>query len=618
MCGLIFLYKQGLEDKTFVDTAHRSLSKIEHRGPDDKGIWCGNSVVIGHRRLSIIDLAASCQPMTDISDRFILTYNGEIYNFKDLRNSLKSQWNFKTNGDTEVVLAGLTLYGEKFLNRMQGMWALALWDNQEKRLLISRDRIGKKPLYYQSDTNEFSCASELNALACLFFSQWQEDMDSTADYLRYGYYLPGTTAYKNVYEVLPGHVLKWQPGSQPEQTPYWSLSIGNFSGSKKQACKILRKSLIRAVERRLVADVEVGAFLSGGVDSSLIVSILNKELGILPKTFTIGFAEKSYDEREYADCVARINKTEHFEQLFENWNRDELITLILKYAGQPFSDSSLLPTSMVSKLASNHVKVVLSGDGGDELFSGYQRYQARALLRWYTRLPKSLKQNTEKLIKSMPEPMSHHSHSLLKKAHLFLDIVNRQHDETPYVAPVLYAHENFKKLVPDLADKGHSPPGLPLETSKDSITEMMAADALIYLPQDIMTKVDRASMSHSLEARAPFLDKDVVELAFSLPRTWHRRGLRGKRMLYESFQDLLPNNIWFRRKQGFGVPIHQWFREELGIHLMELTGQMDTPFKTSFIKDMLCIHQTGKRDHGYRLWNIYVYLLWKKQSWQTS
>ncbi|QTA81902.1 Asparagine synthetase [Desulfonema limicola] len=613
MCGLIFLYKKGEDDKTLLNMAEGSLAEIEHRGPDDKGIWQGQSVVAGHRRLSIIDLAASRQPMLDPLGRFILTYNGEIYNFRELKKSLESRWNFRTSGDTELVLAGLILYGESFLNRMEGMWALALWDNQEKNLLLSRDRIGKKPLFYQYDNNAFSCASELNALTRLSFSPWQEDIDSTADYLRYGYYLPGTTAYKKVYEVLPGHVLKWHPGSEPDQHPFWSLSIGHFSGTKKHACKILRETLIRAVERRLVADVEVGAFLSGGIDSSLIVSILSKELGINSKTFTIGFKEKSYDERKYASQVALLCATDHFEQRFENWDRDKLITLILKYAGQPFSDSSLLPTSMVSELASKKVKVVLSGDGGDELFSGYQRYQARALLRWYSRLPKALQENIKKLVQSFPEPVSHHSRSFFKKAHLFIDIVNRQHDETPYIAPLLYSNEVFQKLAPDLTGKGHAPPGLPPETSEDSLQEMMAADTLIYLPQDIMTKVDRASMAHSLEARAPFLDKEVVELAFSLPRTWHRRGFRGKRMLYDSFHDLLPNEIWYRRKQGFGVPIHQWFRGELGIQLIDLAEQMNTLLNVGFIKDMLHIHQSGKRDHGYRLWNIYIYLMWRHQ-----
>ncbi len=611
MCGLIFSYKKGIHKQVLVETASRSLDKMRHRGPDDQGIWSSLNTVIGHLRLSIIDLSGSRQPMIDPGERFILAYNGEVYNYKELRAKLESKWEFKTNGDTEVILAGLILYGDTFLMQMEGMWALSFWDSQTQSLILSRDRMGKKPLFYQLENNDFSCASELNSLRCFCASPWQEDLDSTADYLRYGYFLPGTTIYKGVKEVLPGHVLKWTPGGQVDQKPFWSLQIGKFVGSKKQACQQLRETLIQSVERRLVSDVEVGAFLSGGIDSSLIVSILVSELGKKIKTFTIGFKEKSYDESEYARQVALKFDTDHFKKQFDHWDRDTLISLILDHVGQPFSDSSLLPTSMVSQVASEKVKVVLSGDGGDEMFSGYQRYQARALLRWYTRLPNIAKKNIENLVRVFPEPMAHHSRSLMKKAHLFIDIVNRQHDETPYVTPILYTHRDFNILVPDLKGRGHPPPGLPRETCENTIQEMMAADALIYLPQDIMTKVDRASMAHSIEARAPFLDREVVELAFSLPVHWHRRGIKGKRMLNETFSDLLPDTIWNRRKQGFGVPIHQWFRADLGDHLVQLLEENHSPLNISEVKNMLMTHKAGKRDHGYRLWNIYIYLIWR-------
>ncbi len=618
MCGIIYAYRQGADETTLRRAAAQALTKLAHRGPDDDGLWCKPPIVIGHRRLAILDLATSRQPMIDPSQRYVLTYNGEVYNYKELRNSLESVWAFRTRGDTEVVLAGLVLYGEGFLNRMEGMWALAFWDDKDRTLLLSRDRMGQKPLCYKAEQQGFACASELGALASLSPNRWEEDLDSTADYLRYGYYLPGTTAYKQVYEVLPGHLLTWRPGSKNgvEQRAFWSLASKRFTGSKQQAADILKDVLIRAVKRRLIADVEVGALLSGGVDSSLIVAIVSTIFQIPLKTFTIGFSEASYDERHYAEKVACFCGTDHYAHCFRDWDQERLTWLIVHHAGQPFADSSLLPTSLVSELASQQVKVVLSGDGGDELFSGYQRYQARAILRWYTRLPKFFRNNTEALIKAIPEPMSHHSRSLLKKAHLFRDIVNRQQDETPYIAPLLYAQKDFAQLAPDLVSRGHTPPGLPAETCPDSIEEMMRADTLIYLPQDILTKVDRASMASSLEARSPFLDSDVVELAFSLPRRWHRRGFRGKRMLHESCSALLPESVWFRRKQGFGVPIHQWFRHELGQALEELVGQSDAPVNADYVREMLRIHRAGQRDHGYRLWNIYIYLLWRHQRWQ--
>ena len=619
MCGFIYIYKEGKDDAALRKIANRALSRISHRGPDEEGLWCHSPCVIGHRRLSIIDIDSSRQPMLDPAKRYILAYNGEVYNFKELREGLKSRWNFHTQGDTEVVLAGLILHGESFLRRMEGMWAINLWDNEKKILLLARDRMGKKPLYYQQGNGGMACASELNALACLSSSPWLEDLDSTADYLRFGYYLPGTTAYQQVYEVLPGHVLTWSPRDNIQQKPYWSLSIGGFLRSKQKAYALLRELLFQAVKRRLIADVEVGAFLSGGIDSSLIVSILSKKLCIKPKTFTIGFRETSYDERKYASHVARLACTDHFDECFEDWDREQLTSLILNNVGQPFADSSLLPTAMVSRVASRQVKVVLSGDGGDELFSGYQRYQARALLRWYARLPHILRKNIDRLIKSIPEPMAHHSGSLLKKAHLFLDIVNRENSTTPYVAPVLYSKDDFELLAPELKKAGHTPPALPAESREDSLLEMMAADALVYLPQDILVKVDRASMAYSLEARAPFLDHAVVELAFSIPRSWHRRGASGKRMLRETFRDLLPNLVWRRRKQGFGVPIHSWFRGDLAGILLDLLGQLKTPLEMSYINQMLMDHRNGRRDHGNRLWNIYIYLRWLSQRpWQTS
>ena len=612
MCGIALIYSKSICREDQKRMMQQALKRMQHRGPDDEGIWQGQDITIGHRRLSIIDLSGSRQPMQDLSGRYILTYNGEIYNYKELRSGLEDIWNFQTEGDTEVLLVGLIAKGVSFLEHLEGMWAFSLWDNVEKHLLLCRDRMGKKPLYFHQMQNEFTCASEIPTLACLQNQTWEEDLDSTADYLRYGYYLPGTTAYKNVKEVLPGHVLDWSPGAEEKQTPYWSLSLTPFQGDHKQACKKLRHLLIWAVERRLVADVEVGAFLSGGVDSSLIVSILTKELGVSPKTFTIGFQERSYDERQYAQQVAEECGTDHYMEVLEDWDRDKLTNLVLNNVGQPFADSSLLPTALVSSVAASHVKVALSGDGGDELFSGYQRYQARAILRWYTRLPGFCRGGIAKAVRSLPEPMAHHSRSLLKKAHLFQDIVDRLDEETPYIAPVLYDKKTFATLLPDLVGRGHQPPGLPERCDIDDIQQMMAADATIYLPQDILLKVDRATMSCSLESRAPFLDRTIVDFAFSLPRSWHRHGMQGKRMLYDSLRANLPENIWKRRKQGFGVPVHNWFHDQLGDEFEELIQTTSTPIDAKNVSMMLARHRKGQRDFGHHLWSIYIFLIWRQ------
>jgi asparagine synthase (glutamine-hydrolysing) len=611
MCGIALLFDKQLSADEQRARMQAALIAQQHRGPDDQGVWQSAGISLGHRRLSIIDQAGSKQPMVSTDSRYVLSFNGEIYNYQELRPDLEGEWSFQTHGDTEVLLAGLVLRGTAFIDRMEGMWAFALWDNQEQRLLLCRDRMGKKPLYYQTDGSSLACASELPALRRLVGQAWAEDLDATADFLSHGYYLPGTTAYQGVKELLPGHLLAWSPGQPYAEQPYWSLRIASFPGSQEDAAAELRTRLVRAVRRRMVADVEVGAFLSGGVDSSLVVSIMCAELGVRPKTFTIGFKERSYDEREFAGQIAAQRGTDHHVKVLESWDRAHLTSLILNNVGQPFADSSILPTSMVSQLAASKVKVALSGDGGDELFSGYQRYQARSILRWYLRLPKPLRSGAEKLIRALPEPMAHHSRSLIKKAHLFQDIVNRIEDETPYFAPVLYAKAHYRRLFPELAERGKALPQLPAAANADDIQQMMAADALIYLPQDILVKVDRASMCWALEARAPFLDRDVVELAFSLPRSWHRSGLSGKQMLKLACGDLLPANIWSRRKQGFGVPIHDWFRKELGQELEELLAKDSGPLCRTEVLRLLEQHRQGVRDHGYRLWSLYIYLLWR-------
>jgi asparagine synthase (glutamine-hydrolysing) len=611
MCGIALLFDQNLPADEQKAKMQAALKAMEHRGPDDDGLWQGHGMSIGHRRLSIIDQSGSKQPMISPDGRYILSFNGEIYNYQELRPALEGDWKFNTHGDTEVLLAGLIKYGTAFIDRMEGMWAFALWDTQEHRLLLCRDRMGKKPLYYQAKGSCIACASELPTLQRLAKRPWQEDVDASADFFRHGYYLPGSTAYQGVHELRPGHLLEWLPGKNYAEQPYWSLRIRSFHGSKEDAAAELRSRLVQAVRRRMVADVEVGAFLSGGVDSSLVVSIMCAELGVHPKTFTIGFQDRSYDEREFAEQMAKRLGTDHYVRVLDSWDRAQLTRLILNNVGQPFADSSLLPTFMVSQLAASKVKVALSGDGGDELFSGYQRYQARAILRCYLRLPQGLRSGVEKLIRAMPEPMAHHSRSLIKKAHLFQDIISRIEDETPYFAPVLYPQEQYRCLFPELAGRGKARPQLPAEADADDIQRMMAADALIYLPQDILLKVDRASMGCSLEARAPFLDRDVVELAFSLPRTWHRSGMSGKKMLRLACGDLLPAPIWNRRKQGFGVPIHDWFRKELGQEFEDLLTKDSGPICAAEALSLLRQHRHGQRDHGHRLWSLYIYLLWR-------
>jgi asparagine synthase (glutamine-hydrolysing) len=618
MCGIAFAFRPELDGHALSRHMERCLAAMAHRGPDGHGLTGDDtSWSMGHRRLAVIDPEGSPQPFRDVTGRYQLTYNGELYNYKSLRKQLEDHWSFRSLGDVEVVLAGLCLHGPSFLDRMEGMWALALWDSTERSLLLVRDRMGQKPLYYQCDGHRFACASELNALRALSWFAWQEDMRSTADYLRYGYYLPGTTAYGGVREVLPGHWLRWKVDAAPIQKPYWILRPGGFDRSRSEAMDLLRYRLIEGVRRRLVADVEVGALLSGGVDSSLIVGIVRHHLKQSIKTFTMGFSDASFDERPFARRIARHFHTRHYEECLDLDDRGRLVDLVLKHMGQPFADGSLLPTALVCAMAARQVKVVVSGDGGDELFSGYQRYLARVLLRWYTRLPKALRSLGQRMLFAFPEPDVHHSVSVLKKAHLFMDVAERMEQEQPYVAPLYYTQSDLCRLIPDACRCGHQPPGMEYRTRLDDLHRMMTSDALIYLPQDILAKVDRASMAFSLEARSPFLDRRVVELAFAMPRQWHRIGWKAKRMLRDSFRADLPEWIWRRRKHGFGIPVHQWFRSGLQVHLKALLEETDHPLNRSFVNDVLASHVSGRRDQGQRLWQIYTYLLWRGNApWQ--
>ena len=402
------------------------------------------------------------------------------------------------------------------------------------------------------------------------------------------------------------------------QQAYWRLSPGGFTGRRREGCQRLREALITGVRQRLVADVEVGALLSGGIDSSLVTAIIRRLLRRPLKTFTMGFGDASFDERTYARKMALACGTQHFEGYLDLDDTEDLIDLVLLRSGQPFADSSMLPTALLSQLTARHVKVALSGDGGDELFGGYQRYLARTLLRWYTRLPAELKKTARRTIGVFPEPGAHHSASLIKKAHLFVDASARMEDETPYIAPLAYSTVNLGRLLPDLCRQGHPPPMMPGESTLEDLQRMMVADALVYLPQDILAKVDRASMAFSLEVRSPFLDRRAVELAFAMPRQWHRWGFLGKRMLRNTFNDLLPSWVWRRRKHGFGVPLQRWFRSGMQSRLGDLLEETTSPLDRRFVRQMIVAHTAGRRDHGQRLWQLYIYLRWLgNKPWQS-
>lgn len=615
MCGFSFLYNSNYTAAKLKASCSTSIQMMDRRGPDSSGVEVLDHAGLGHSRLSIVGLTDSSQPMIAPEGRYALTYNGEIYNYRELRTSLSEKWDFRTTGDTEVLLAGLIVEGESFLGRLEGMWAFAFWDRKLQKLLLCRDRMGKKPLYYFHDIEGLGAASELPALNMLAGRKWQEDLDTTADYFRYGYPLPGATFFKNVWELSPGCCLTWSPGEAPLIGRYWSPRITKYQGDYQAAVEDLRVRLTEAVGRRLVADVKVGTFLSGGVDSSVITAIGSRLTGAQLESFTIGFSDSAYDESAFAKRTANYLGVKNHTALVDNLRFEAFEEVLLERIGQPFHDSSLVPTSAVCELASSQVKVALSGDGADELFGGYQRYRARKILNIYMGLPVAARKAMRVMVEKLPEPDSHHSRSILKKLHLFMNVVDRREAEQPYIAPCFFSQEHYSKIFPELVSMGKhfDRPWSGSENLSD-IKQMMLSDSFVYLPQDILTKVDRASMHSSIEARAPFLDSSVVELALSLPVEWTHGWTYSKKIIASAFSDYLPSELWKRNKQGFAVPISRWFREELGASLERLLEMSLSPvINVRVVKQLLNAHRSGHADYGYRLWLVYVYLLWRSK-----
>lgn len=612
MCGILFGFDPCMNHSLIEYRSTEALQRIKHRGPNEGKILVHGDAVLGHRRLSIIDLKSSSQPMLSPDNRYSIAYNGEIYNYKSLRESLKAKWCFQTAGDTEVLFAGILTEGEIFLNKVQGMWAFFIWDSYAKQLFGARDRMGKKPFYYYENKKSLYIASELNAIKYLLGNErLNEDETSTIDYFKYGFYMPGKTAYKDIKELKPGHILNWEYQNQGHEKRYWNISLNNRGRSQDNDEK-LRALLIQAVKDRLVADVKVGAFLSGGIDSSLITAIASQSIDDALETFTIKFSDNGYDESKFASKIAAMFKTNHHEKSIDKFAPDLAFELLNNHIGQPFGDSSILPTALVSQLAAEHVKVVLSGDGADELFSGYQRYTARSILRWYSRVPKQLRNVAVKAISKMPELQVHHSKSLLKKMQVFLKNYSGDGLNDPYVAPRMFTDFEIKELLPGYPGVDHKASQYEISVDMpDSISEMMYKDAMIYLPQDILQKVDRASMASGVEVRAPFLDSRIVEYAFSLTISSHRNILSGKQMIKRAFKDELPREIWSRRKQGFSVPVTSWFREGMGDLLLELLNGVHCQLNKDYILLLLTNNNKKISDEGFRLWTILSYLIWK-------
>lgn len=650
MCGLAgFLTNDPTLLSKTEDILSAMTDSISHRGPNDSGVWfdVGVGIALGHRRLSIVDLStAGHQPMISASGRYVIAFNGEIYNHLELRldldGSIKS-WNWRGHSDTETLLAGFEIWGiENTLKKAVGMFAISLWDRQENTLILARDRVGEKPLYYGFQKNTFLFGSELKAFKLHPDFLGQIDRDALCSYLRYCYIPAPQSIYKGIHKLLPGTFLKVKLGGggcNQVLTPnsYWSLdetclrAIENpFQGTDKEAIQTLDSQLKNSIELQALADVPVGAFLSGGVDSSAIVSIMQANSMKKINTFSIGFQEAAFNEAVHAASVAKYLGTDHVELYITSEDALKVMPLLCKIYDEPFADSSQIPTYLVSQLARKSVTVALSGDGGDELFCGYNRYLLANSWPKIEFLPYAARKAVGHLIKSVPPVVWD---ELFGKIGTLGPFPSNMADKLGKLAKHLVRVGDMNQLYGSLVSTIEDPESIVLGAStsgvnllgdykslsfRDAKERMMFLDAMTYLPDDILVKVDRASMSNSLETRVPFLDHRVIELAWRLPVEMKVRQGQSKWILRQVLYQYVPKNLIERPKVGFSIPLGEWLRGPLREWAEELLSakrlSQEGFFDHNAVSKIWHDHLRGKENHESLLWCLLMFQAWLEGS----
>jgi asparagine synthase (glutamine-hydrolysing) len=632
MCGIagIFSFKRSLGADQLGALAGRMNDALVHRGPDDHGVWVDaeQGMALAHRRLSIIDLSPEGhQPMVSASNRYIISFNGEIYNYRDLRTKLDCQW--RGQSDTEVLLAAIEAWGvEKTLPLLNGMFAFAVWDRQTKTLTLARDRMGEKPLYYGWVGDNFIFASELKALREV--PHWPPAINRDALHLLMHYsYIPAPhSIYERVYKLLPASSISIHAGlMSAEPTPYWSFeamveqnSAKRLTCSRREAIDMLEQKLKFAVGERMMSDVPLGVFLSGGVDSSTIAALMQAQSTMPVKTFTIGFYDQSYDEAPYAKTIAQHLGTEHTEVYVSSREASELIPRLPMVYDEPFADSSQIPTYLVSSFAREHVTVALSGDGGDEIFGGYNRYiRGPALWNTLSQIPAPVRRLAAKMLLAAHSSLIHKvvpngtspASRLTRKLGNYYEKIGIDSAQEFYLK-LCYIHDRPEEIIIG----GHDPmlPGSKQLSTLNYAEWMMLQDALTYFPGDILTKVDRASMAVSLETRTPFTDPDIMGFAWQLPFNMKIHRGQSKWALRQLLYRYVPENLIERPKSGFAVPLGAWLRGPLKSWAADLlapeTLKQQGYLNPSAIKTMWSTHQSGQRDMEHRLWNVLMFQSW--------
>ncbi len=622
MCGIAGLLYFDPQKRVEFDTLKRMCDAIIHRGPDDDGFHVDGHVGIGMRRLKVIDLATGHQPISNEDGRIWIVFNGEVYNFPELRTELEGKGHtFSTHTDTEAIIHAYEEFGDDCVHRLNGMFSFAIWDSRHSRVLIARDRLGVKPLYYYQDASLFAFGSEIKAILQCHEVPRSLNYDALDAFLTFEYIPAPLSIVNGIQKLPPGHLLIIQNGKTSVKQ-YWDMSYPVAGPVKTQS--ELEEELYALLEDstklRLISDVPLGAFLSGGVDSSTIVQIMANMMDQPVKTFSIGFDDASYNELEYARKVAKQFGTEHYELTIQ----PEIVNLVdhfCKFLDEPLGDVSVFPTYLVSQLAKQHVTVVLSGDGGDELFAGYDWYVANQLDGVYQKLPSFVRRILPIIVQAV-RPSSQKK-GLINKIKRFVEGASLdpslQHYRWSMFLTDLTRHQLYSTDVEKSLDGRKAEDRvvryLGAVKEADPLWQQEYADLKTFLVDDVLMKVDRMSMAHSLEARAPFLDYRVVEFASRVPSQYKMRGRETKWILKQCMEKKLPHDILYRKKEGFSIPMKNWLRQELR-PLMEdtLSGdriKKDGFFNNQYIEKLKAEHVSGRVNHAHQLWSLMVFHFWK-------
>lgn len=613
ICGALHLDGRPVEAEV-ISAMNQTL---RHRGPDGDGFFCDGPVALAMRRLSIIDIAGSDQPLYNEDRSVTVVFNGEIFNYLDLRAQLIQKGHrFHTNGDGETIAHLYEEYGLDAPKHLRGQFAFLLWDSHGQRFLMARDRMGQKPLYYYYDGRVFVCGSEIKALLShpdVPRESALDDAEMLALYLGYGYIPAPRTAFKGIHALLPGHLLTLHDKILSTR-PYWSLpevvdAVESPRPIAEYASEML-SLLEEAVRLRLIADVPLGAFLSGGLDSSLIVALMRKHSSGPVKTFSIGFeGDDSFDETPYAQQVAHTLETEHTAFTVKPEALSLLPKLVWQY-DQPFADSSAIPTYIVSELTRKQVTVALNGDGGDELFAGYERFYAASLVQKWGGLPQFAWKLMAKLLAALPEGTGYYDR--IKRAGRFARAASLPLPLAYFDWVRLFDGHTIQHLTgqPDHAGEDF----LRLFIGKKGLPGILHANMTTYLPDDLLVKADRCSMAASLEARSPFMDHPLVEYAAKIPFDLKLKERVGKYILKEAARALLPEAIIHRKKHGFGVPLGSWLRRDMTlVRDSLLDGHLSRQVNRAAVRQLIDEHTAGQRDHGQRLWTLLTLEEWQRR-----